>query len=307
MLLQNKTLMDFLSEYPTLSSIGNTPLIRLDLPTKIDQVNIYAKCEHLNPGGSVKDRPVLRMLVEAIRSGELTKDKVILDSTSGNAGIAYAMIGAILGYKVELVMPSNASEERKKRIKSHGANIVFTDSLLGYDEALREVKRRWSLNQDKYFLCDQYKNQNNPMAHYETTGKEIFEQLPEITHFVGGVGTGGTISGVGRRLKEANPNIQVIGINPAEWPGIEGLKPLGDGHIIPDTFDRSVVDKMIPIDADLALEMSKLLASKGIFVGQSSGAYLAGAYEVAKTIKNGRVVTIFNDMGERYFSTGMWD
>ena len=135
MLLQNKTLMDFLSEYPTLSSIGNTPLIRLDLPLEIDQVKIYAKCEHLNPGGSVKDRPVLRMLVEAIRSGELTKDKVILDSTSGNAGIAYAMIGAILGYKVELVMPSNASEERKKRIKSHGANIVFTDSLLGYDEA----------------------------------------------------------------------------------------------------------------------------------------------------------------------------
>ncbi len=299
--------MDFISEYPTLSSIGNTPLIRLDLPLEIDQVKIYAKCEHLNPGGSVKDRPVLRMLVEAIRSGELTKDKVILDSTSGNAGIAYAMIGAILGYKVELVMPSNASEERKKRIKSHGANIVFTDSLLGYDEALREVKRRWGVNQDKYFLCDQYKNQNNPMAHYETTGKEIFEQLPEITHFVGGVGTGGTISGVGRRLKEANPNIQVIGINPAEWPGIEGLKPLGDGHIIPDTFDRNVVDKMIPIDVDLALKMSKLLASKGIFVGQSSGAYLAGAYEVAKTIKNGRVATIFNDMGERYFSTGMWD
>ena len=299
--------MDFISEYPTLSSIGNTPLIRLDLPLEIDQVKIYAKCEHLNPGGSVKDRPVLRMLVEAIRSGELTKDKVILDSTSGNAGIAYAMIGAILGYKVELVMPSNASEERKKRIKSHGANIVFTDSLLGYDEALREVKRRWGVNQDKYFLCDQYKNQNNPMAHYETTGMEIFEQLPEITHFVGGVGTGGTISGVGRRLKEANPNIQVIGINPAEWPGIEGLKPLGDGHIIPDTFDRNVVDKMIPLDVDLALKMSKLLASKGIFVGQSSGAYLAGAYEVAKTIKNGRVATIFNDMGERYFSTGMWD
>ena len=307
MLSQSNTLMDFLSEYPALSTIGNTPLVRLDLPMEIDQVEIYAKYEHLNPGGSVKDRPVLRMLVEAIRSGELTKDKVVLDSTSGNAGIAYAMIGAILGYKVELVMPSNASEERKKRIKSHGANIVFTDSLLGYDEALREVKRRWKLNQGKYFLCDQYKNQNNPMAHYETTGKEILEQLPEITHFVGGVGTGGTISGVGRRLKEANPNIQVIGINPAEWPGIEGLKPLGDGHIIPDTFDRSVVDKMIPVDVDQALEMSKLLASKGIFVGQSSGAYLAGAYEVAKTIKKGRVVTIFNDMGERYFSTGMWD
>ena len=247
------------------------------------------------------------MLVEAIRSGELTKDKVVLDSTSGNAGIAYAMIGAILGYKVELVMPSNVSEERKKRIRSHGANIVFTDSLLGYDEALREVKRRWELNQDKYFLCDQYKNQNNPRAHYETTGKEILEQLPGITHFVGGVGTGGTISGVGRRLKEANPNIQVIGINPDEWPGIEGLKPLGDGHIIPDTFDRSVVDKMIPVDVDQALEMSNLLASKGVFVGQSSGAYLAGAYEVAKTIKKGKLVTIFNDLGERYFSTGMWD
>ena len=303
----SKEYLDFLSKYPALQSIGNTPLVRLDLPLDIGDVEIYAKYEHLNPGGSVKDRPVLKMLVEAILSGELTREKVILDSTSGNAGIAYAMIGSILGYKVELVMPSNASEERKKRVKAHGANIVFTDSLLGYDEALREVRRRYEQDRDKYFLCDQYSNQNNPIAHYETTAEEILQQLPGITHFVAGVGTGGTITGVGRRLKESDPNIQVVGINPAEWPGIEGLKPLGEDRIIPETFDESVVDRMIPVDVDVAYEMSKLLASHGIFAGQSSGAYLLGACEVAKELKTGRLVTIFNDIGERYFSTGMWD
>ena len=304
---QSKEYVDFLSQYPSLLAIGNTPTVRLDLPLEVGSAEIYAKFEHLNLGGSIKDRPVLRMLVEAILSGELSKDKVILDATSGNAGIAYAMIGAVLGYKVELVMPSNASEERKKRLVAHGANIVFTDPMLGYDETLREVRRRYDENRNKYFYCDQYGNQNNPQAHYDTTAEEILQQVSGITHFVAGVGTGGTISGAGRRLKESNPDIQIVLINFDEWPGVEGLKPLGQGHIVPDTFDESIVDRMIEIDIDEGYEMSKLLSSKGIFAGQSSGAYILGAHQVAREAKQGRVVTIINDIGERYFSTKMWD
>ncbi|MEE9198759.1 MAG: cysteine synthase family protein [Dehalococcoidia bacterium] len=306
-MLLSKGYLDFIAKYPALQAIGNTPLVRLDLPLDIGKAEIFAKYEHLNPGGSIKDRPVLRMLTEAILSGELTKDKVILDSTSGNAGIAYAMIGSIIGCQVELVMPANASEERKKRIRSHGANIVFTDPLLGYDESLREVKRRYEQDPDRYFFADQYKNRNNWLAHYDTTAQEILRDLSGITHFVAGVGTGGTITGVGRKLKEIDPNIQVTCIIPADWRGIEGLKPLGEDHIVPEILDESVVDEKIEISVDDAHEMSKLLASKGIFVGQSSGAYLQGAYEVARRARKGRIVTIFNDLGERYFSTGMWD
>ena len=285
-------------------------MVELDIPqdiADIGEASIYAKFEHLNPGGSIKDRPVLRMLAKAIIDGALTPDKTILDATSGNAGIAYAMIGAILGYSVELVMPENASEERKKRLVAHGANLVFTDAQKGYDEALYEVKRRFQKNPDKYFYCDQYSNVNNPLAHYETTAVELLDQAPFITHFVAGVGTGGTISGIGRRLKETNPDIEVICIDFEEWPGVEGLKPLGEGHIIPETFDSSVVDQMLHIDTLKAYEVSSSMAGKGIFAGQSSGAYLLGAIEVARLSKSGNIVTIFNDIGERYFSTSMWD
>ena len=299
--------LDFISQYPPLLAIGNTPMVKLDLPLDMGDVEIHAKYEHLNPGGSLKDRPVLKMLVEAILSGELTRDKVILDATSGNAGIAYAMIGAVLGYQVELVMPTNASEERKKRIAAHGAKMSYTDHMLGYDETLREVRRRYEQDPDKYYYCDQYGNQDNPLAHYETTAEEILRQAPGVTHFVAGVGTGGTITGVGRRLKESSPDTQIVLINFDEWPGVEGLKPLGQGHIVPEIFDESVVDRMIRIDIDAAYKMSKLLASRGIFAGQSSGAYLLGACEVAQDLDEGCIVTIFNDIGERYFSTGMWD
>jgi cysteine synthase B len=246
------------------------------------------------------------MLAEAIIDGTLTPGKTILDATSGNAGIAYAMIGAILGYPVELVMPENASEERKKRLIAHGANLVFTDAQKGYDEALYEVKRRFQKNPDKYFYCDQYSNLNNPLAHYETTAVELLDQAPFITHFVAGVGTGGTISGIGRRLKETNPDIEIICIDFEEWPGVEGLKPLSDGHIIPETFDKSVVDQMLTIDTLKAYKVSSAMAEKGMFAGQSSGAYLLGAIEIARSLKSGNIVTIFNDIGERYFSTSMW-
>ena len=302
-------IQDFIDKYPALKAIGNTPLVELDIPNEIADIgeaSIYAKFEHLNPGGSIKDRPVLRMLAEAIIDGTLTPGKTILDATSGNAGIAYAMIGAILGYPVELVMPENASEERKKRLIAHGANLVFTDAQKGYDEALYEVKRRFQKSPDKYFYCDQYSNLNNPLAHYETTAGELLDQAPFITHFVAGVGTGGTISGIGRRLKETNPDIEIICIDFEEWPGVEGLKPLSDGHIIPETFDKSVVDQMLTIDTLKAYKVSSAMAEKGMFAGQSSGAYLLGAIEIARSLKSGNIVTIFNDIGERYFSTSMW-
>ena len=301
-----QNIQKFVDGYPALKAIGNTPLVELDLPWDLGSTHIYAKFEQLNPGGSIKDRPVLRMLAEAIISGNLKEGKTILDATSGNAGIAYAMVGAILGFPVELVMPENASDERKKRLNAHGANLIFTDAQLGYDEALYEVKRRYEQNPEKYFYCDQYSNTNNPLAHYETTAVELLEQAPFITHFVGGVGTGGTISGIGRRLKEANSSIEVICIDFEEWPGVEGLKPLSEGHIIPDTFDRSVVDRMINVDVVEAYEVSNELARRGIFVGQSSGAYLLGVRQVAEELTSGHVVTIFNDIGERYFSTSMW-
>ena len=168
-----------------LDLIGNTPLLDVSFLATNSKISLFAKAEWMNPGGSLKDRPVKRMLINAIKEGVLTKDKIIIDSSSGNAGIAYAMIGAILGYKVELVMPENASEERKKRLIAHGANLIFTDPQKGYDEALYEVKRMYDADPNSYFYCDQYSNENNPMAHYETTAVEIIEQAPYLTHFVG--------------------------------------------------------------------------------------------------------------------------
>ena len=299
-----------ISEHPLLQIIGQTPLAKIDLFTdELPNVDIYAKIETYNPGGSIKDRPVLRMITEAIASGELTHEKVILDSSSGNAAIAYAMIGAALGYKVELVIPDNASEERKKRIQSHGANIIYTDAILGYDEALREVDRRYEAAPDRYFFNSQYDNENNWRAHYETTGVEIWNQTAgKITHFVAGVGTGGTITGVGRRLKNYNPDIKVCSISPEVFPGIEGLKPLGDPDaIVPAILDESVIDRRIPTTIENAYEMCSRLAQRGWFVGQSSGGYLYGAYKVAQQIQEGVIVTVFNDFGERYFSTRLWD
>ena len=299
-----------LSDYPLLQLIGHTPLTKIDLfKHELPNVDIYAKVETYNPGGSIKDRPVLRMLTEAIASGELTKEKVILDSSSGNAGIAYAMIGAALGYQVELVIPENASEERKQRINSHGARIVYTDAILGYDEALREVDRRYDAKPEKYFFKSQYENDNNWRAHYQTTGVEILQQTDgKLTHFIAGVGTGGTITGVGRRLKDYNPNIKVCSITPEEFPGIEGLKPLGNpDDIVPEILDESVIDQRFPASIEDAHDMCNRLAQIGWFVGTSSGAYLYGAYKLGQEIQHGVIVTVFNDLGERYFSVRLWD
>ena len=296
-------------QYPLLGLIGNTPLVPIRMFEEVCAgVRVLAKAEFLNPGGSIKDRPVRRMLLEAVASGELTSEKTILDSTSGNAGIAYAMIGAVLEQPVLLVMPENASEERKKRILAHGAQVRFTDPILGYDEALREVHRIYEADPGRYYMADQYKNENNWRAHYETTAEEILAQTEgRITHFVAGVGTGGTITGVGRRLKEFDPAIEVVLVDPEEWPGVEGLKPLGPGYISPEIFDESVVDRRIPVGVESAFEVCQALAREGLFVGQSSGAFLAGTEVLAREIGEGTVVTVLPDMGERYFSTRLWN
>lgn len=296
--------------YPALRAVGNTPLIPVDiLRHELPEIEVFAKLESLNPGGSLKDRPVLRMLLAALDDGRLKPGKTVLDSSSGNAGIAYSMIGRIIGVPVEIVIPNNASAERKKRMLAHGAQLVFTDALLGYDEALREVRRRWDADPGRYFFCDQYSNPDNWRAHYETTAAEILQQVEgRITHVVVGVGTGGTLTGLGRRLKEHDPTIRLICIIPEAFPGVEGLKPLGRAEdIVPAILDEKLIDERVPVTADEAHRMCVRLAAAGFFVGQSSGAYMAGVTRVAQRVRRGRFVTVFNDLGERYFSTRLWD
>jgi cysteine synthase B len=300
----------FLEKHPALGLIGNTRLFRVMLPGLPDNgAEIHAKAEWTNPGGSIKDRPVLRMLLEAALAGELAAGRTILDSSSGNAGIAYAMIGSILGCPVTLVVPGNASAERKKRIRAHGARLVETDPVEGYDAALREAHRLADADPARYYLPDQYANEHNWRAHYETTAAEILEQMPgPITHFVAGIGTGGTITGVGRRLKERDPKIQVVCVIPDAFPGIEGLKPLESPEdIVPAILDASVIDRRIRVSIDEAADLCRALARQGVFAGQSSGAYLKAAIEVARETPNARIATVFSDIGERYFSTRLWD
>jgi S-sulfo-L-cysteine synthase (O-acetyl-L-serine-dependent) len=302
---------ELVARHPALGLVGNTPLVRIELPgqTLRPSVQIHAKVELVNPGGSIKDRPVMRMLTEAVLSGELVPGKTILDSSSGNAGIAYAMIGSLLGYPVELVVPANASEERKKRIRAHGARLHLTDPMLGYDEALRQVNRMAHEHPERYFFCDQYRNELNWRAHYETTAEEIWAQTGgRVTHFVAGVGTGGTITGVGRRLRELNPAIQIVCVVPESFPGIEGLKPLEDpDDIIPEIFDAQLVDRRIRVQSEDGYTMCHRLARQGHFAGQSSGAYLTAACQVASELDEGLVVTVLNDTGERYYSARLWD
>ena len=291
-----------------LDLIGNTPLMDVSFLTPNSNLSLFAKAEWMNPGGSLKDRPVKRMLTKAIESGELTKDKIIIDSSSGNAGIAYSMIGNALGYKVQIVIPGNASLERKQRMKAHGTTIIETDPIEGYDEALRHVHKLVDADPDKYFLCDQYANDNNRLSHYHGTAEEIISQMDgEFGYFVGGVGTGGAITGIGRRLKEVYPNIKIHGVRPEVWPGIEGLKPLGSPEdIVPKIFDETVVDEWIYVTADEAKHWCNKVAKNGIFVGQSSGSYLAACSKLMEKIDTGRIVTLFNDFGDRYFSAGLW-
>jgi cysteine synthase B len=301
---------EFHDRYPGLNLIGNSRMVEiLCFKEEFPEVSVYAKAEYANPGGSLKDRPVRRMLLEASIAGKIGKGQIVLDSSSGNAGIAYAMIGAMMKLPIQIVVPGNASKERKLRIQAHGATLVQTDPMEGYDEALREGHRIAEREPDKYFHCNQYSNDNNWLSHYHETAAEILLQTDgKLTHFVSGIGTGGTITGVGRRLKKDLPGVEIVQIVPEDFPGVEGLKPLeSPGDIIPKILDFSVVDQKVHVSSADAARMCALLAQYGIFAGQSSGAYLQGVYETAKRIRKGVIVTILNDIGERYMSTRLWE
>ena len=301
---------EFHERYPALNLIGNSRMVEiLCFKEEFPEVSVYAKAEYANPGGSLKDRPVRRMLLEATIAGKIGKGQIVLDSSSGNAGIAYAMIGAMMKLPIQIVVPGNASKERKLRIQAHGAKLVQTDPMEGYDEALREGHRIAEREPDKYFHCNQYSNDNNWLAHYHETAAEILVQTDgKLTHFVSGIGTGGTITGVGRRLKKDLPGVEIVQIVPEDFPGVEGLKPLeSPGDIIPKILDFSVIDQKVRVSSAEAARMCALLAQYGIFAGQSSGAYLQGVYETAQRIRKGVIVTILNDIGERYMSTRLWE
>ncbi|MBF0473259.1 MAG: pyridoxal-phosphate dependent enzyme [Nitrospirae bacterium] len=289
-----------------LDKIGGTPLLRLNrITSNIKKgIIIYAKLERFNPGGSVKDRAAFQMIKDAVDSGRLTHDKIILDATSGNTGIAYAMISAVLGYKAEIVLPANASAERKKIIAGFGAKITYSSELEGSDGAIRLVKKIYSENPDKYYLPNQYGNPSNWKAHYLTTGPEILTQTKNcITHFVATVGTGGTITGTGKYLKEFDSSIKVIAVEPDNaMHGIEGVKHM-DSSIVPEIYDRGFADETIYVNTDAAYDMASSIAQvEGLAVGYSSGAALVGAFKIAQTIDNGVIVVIFPDGGDRYLS-----
>jgi cysteine synthase B len=293
-----------------LEQIGNTPLLRFVNITKdFDRVDVYGKAEWFNPGGSVKDRPALRMIEEGERSGALTRDKVILDSSSGNTGIAYALIGAVKGYRVELAVPRNVSRERKRILQAYGAHVIYTDPLAGSDGAIREAHRHYQADPEKYFMPDQYNNPANWYAHYDTTGPEIIEQTKgRITHFVAGVGTSGTLMGTGRRLREFNPRIQIAAVLPAEdLHGIEGLKHM-ETALVPGIWDDRFPDLKLVVRTEDAYSMARRLAlAEGILVGQSGGAAVYAALQLARQVSEGVIVTVLPDAGDRYFSTGLWE
>jgi S-sulfo-L-cysteine synthase (O-acetyl-L-serine-dependent) len=293
-----------------LDLIGDTPLLEIrriaeGLPST---VKIFAKLEGLNPGGSVKDRPAWRMIQEGLKSGKLHAGKTILDSTSGNTGIAMAMIGSVLRYPVELVMPANVSAERKQIIQAYGAKVTYSDPMEGSDGAIRLCRKILEESPEKYYKPDQYFNPMNPEAHYENTGPEIYRQTDAtITHFVAGIGTGGTIMGTGRYLKEMNPSIQVIAVEPDDaLHGLEGLKHMASS-IVPGIYHEEKLDGKIPVSTEDAYSMVyRLSQEEGVLVGQSSGAALFAAIKLARKIRSGVIVTIFPDFGDKYLSTNLW-
>lgn len=293
-----------------LDRIGNTPLLRLqritgDLPASVE---LYVKAEWFNPGGSVKDRPVRRIIEDGEGDGRLTSERVIIDSTSGNAGIAYALIGAIKGYRVRLVIPDNVSEERKRILRAFGATVQYSDPLEGSDGAILIARKIVAERPAAYFFGDQYNNPSNPRSHYDTTGPEVFAQTEgRLTHFVAGLGTSGTLVGAGRKLRELRAGIEIVAVEPdSGLHGIEGLKHMASA-IVPGIYDPSAHDRKVPVRTEAAYEMAQRLArEEGLLVGQSSGAALVGALQVARDLREGVVVVVFPDGGDRYLSTAMW-
>lgn len=288
--------------------VGDTPLIRLrKIERDIPGVELYAKAEWKNPGGSVKDRPALRMIQEGIASGQLTPGKIILDATSGNTGIAYGMMGAAMGYGVTLCVPENVTPERKRILRAYGAEMVFTNPLEGSDGAIRTAQRMNEESPGRYFYADQYNNPFNWRSHYDTTAPEILRQTGgRLTHFVAGLGTSGTFVGTGRRLREANDRIVLVSVQPdSPLHGLEGLKHM-ESAIVPGIYDPALADEDVRVGTEEAYEMTRRLAhEEGLLVGISSGANLAGALKVARA--NAIVVVVLCDGGERYLSERFWE
>ncbi|MEM1666914.1 MAG: cysteine synthase family protein [Nitrososphaerota archaeon] len=295
-----------------LKLVGNTPLCRIEkLPAQYgvkDRVKIYAKLEFFNPGGSVKDRAALNIILSAIKDGALTPDKTILDATSGNMGISYSMIAATLGYRCKMLVPANANTKKVAIMKTYGAEVIFTNPVDGLNGAIKKAHELYEQDPKAYFYANQYDNEANWLAHYTTTGPEIIKQTNgRLTHFVAGVGTSGTLMGVGRRLKEFNPGIKLVEVQPdSGFHGIEGLKHMATS-IKPKIYDENFSDMCISVSTSEAYEMVKKLARvEGMLVGISSGAALAAGIKIARELEEGTLVVIFPDGGERYVEERFW-
>ncbi len=293
-----------------LDLVGNTPLVDVTAmgETLAAGVRLYAKLEGFNPGGSIKDRAALWMMRCGLQSGDLCQGKTVLDSSSGNTGIALAMIGAAYGYPVSLVLPENVSTERKRIIQAFGAKIIYSSGLEGSDGAILKCREVIAEDPDRYFKPDQYFNDNNPQAHYESTGPEIWQATGgQVTHFVAGIGTGGTVMGTGRFLKEQNPSLQVIAAEPDDaLHGLEGLKHMASS-IVPGIYHEEMLDGKVPVPTDNAYDLCYEMGERlGLVVGQSGGAALYAALQVAHDLSDGVVVMIFPDFGDRYLSTNLW-
>jgi len=291
-----------------LSAIGNTPLVELSsLNSKKPNVKIFGKLEGTNPGGSIKDRPAYWMIKKAEESGQLTSGKIILEPTSGNTGIALAMIGAAKGYPVKLCMPECVSTERQHILEALNAEVVLTPAREGTDGAIRKAHQLLEAEPDKHYMPNQFTNENNALAHYETTGPEILSQSNgRIDVFVAGMGTTGTLMGVYRYFKEKKPEVRIVGVEPPEGHAIQGLKNMKES-IVPEIYNPQMIDEKVTIGDGEAFETTRLLAAKeGIFVGMSSGAAVAGALHIAEKMTSGTIVVILPDRGDRYLSTTLF-
>jgi len=290
-----------------LQTIGNTPLVRINKLNPNKNTTIYAKLEGLNPTGSIKDRIALSMIQQAEIEGKLIKGKTIIEPTSGNTGVALAMIGIVKGYEVEIVMSEAVSVERKQMIKAFGAKVTLTEGTLGTDGAIRKARELVKEHPEKYFMPDQFSNEYNKIAHYKTTGEEIWKQTNgKIDYFVSSIGTSGTIMGVGKVLKEHNPQIKIVCAHPVKGHYIQGLKNMEEA-IVPSIYDPSQIDITIMVETEVAYEMTRQIVSKqGIFVGMSSGAAMYATVQIAKEIEFGTIVVIFPDRGEKYLSTKLF-
>ncbi|MBI3402831.1 MAG: cysteine synthase family protein [Acidobacteria bacterium] len=308
-MLSNASILDRAPGSSVLDMIGRTPLVRLhQFERETPGVELYAKAEWQNPGGSVKDRAAARMILEGEASGALTPHKTIIDATSGNTGIAYAMVGAARGYKVTLCLPENASPERKLILRALGAELILTNPLESTDGAIREARRLVASDPGRYFYPDQYNNDANWRAHYDTTAPEIIEQTSgRLTHFVAGLGTSGTFVGTGRRLRKFNPGITLISFQP-DLPlhGLEGLKHMASA-IVPGIYDAALADEDLRVDTEIAYRMVRRLArEEGLLAGISSGAAVVAMLDVARRLKRGVVVTVFPDGAEKYLNESFW-